>query len=188
LISVISSLEAITLPSWLFCGVTAFSSTGLTFTLMVVVGISVSLLRIDQVPDGEPRAVLAMGKRKLERIAASGGQSTAARRSHSIGFAQSLVAGHTADDLGEPWAAVFLSHLQNDRHADCLDLLRRIESGRDPARLKLEHSYDSQSTAFSGGCRYSPTTSVTSATSSGPVENLKRLHPPRAHPVMPPGP
>jgi hypothetical protein len=31
------------LPSWLFCGVKAFSSTVLTFKLMIVVGISVSL-------------------------------------------------------------------------------------------------------------------------------------------------
>src|SRR5687768_1421330 len=43
LISVMSSLEAIMLPSWLFCGVTAFSSTVLLFKLMIVVGISVSL-------------------------------------------------------------------------------------------------------------------------------------------------
>ena len=91
------------LPSRLFCGVTAFSSTVLTFKLMIVVGISVPWLRIVHgVPDDEPRAVLAMGKRKFERMAASSGESTAARRSRSIGFAQTLVEDHAADDLAQP--------------------------------------------------------------------------------------
>src|SRR5512133_728890 len=101
--SVMSSLEAIRLPSWLFCGVTAFSSTVLTFKLMIVVGISVSLAQDrPRSTNDEPRAVLAMGKRKFERMAASCGESTAARRSRSIGFAQTLVEDHFADDLAQP--------------------------------------------------------------------------------------
>jgi len=80
---------------------------------MIVVGISVSLLRIVHgVPDDEPSAVLAMGERKFERRAAPGEESTAARRSRGIGFAQTLVEDHAADDLVQPPAAVFLSHQQ----------------------------------------------------------------------------
>jgi hypothetical protein len=70
LISVMSSSETIMLPSWLFCGGTAFSSTVLTFKLMIVVGMSATSAHgRPGMPDNEPRAMLAMGKRRLDRMA-----------------------------------------------------------------------------------------------------------------------
>jgi hypothetical protein len=117
----------------LFCGVTAFSSTVLTFKLMIVVGISVPWLTIVHgVPDGELRAVLAMGKRRFERMAASGGESTAPRRNR-IGFARILVEDHAADDLASHQRQCFLAPT-NDRH-DADRLHPRTELDRDLAYL-----------------------------------------------------
>ena len=73
-----------------------------------------------------------MGKRKFERRAAPGEESTAARRSRGIGFAQTLVEDHAADDLCSATSGSLSLAPTNDRHdADRLHpfrVLSRIET------------------------------------------------------------
>src|SRR5829696_4680678 len=63
-----SSLEAIMLPSWLFCGVTAFSSIVLTFKLMMVVGISVSWLSRTSTSTNGRRFTIADGHERRDAV------------------------------------------------------------------------------------------------------------------------
>jgi hypothetical protein len=102
-----------------------------------------------------------MGKRKFERMAASCGESTAARRSRSIGFAQTLVEDHPADDLAQPLAAGFLSHQQTIGTTPTACIPFTVLSQTEFLHILLEHLYDSQRNKNAG--LSSPTSSATAS-------------------------
>ena len=66
------------------------------------------------------------------------------RRSRSIGFAQSLIEDHAADDLAKPWAAVFLSHQQAFGTTPTACIRFAVLSPIEILHILLEHFYDSK--------------------------------------------